>query len=103
MGIDPLPDRVAIARVSNPGIQFEVGHAEDLTVFEHESFDASASRPCSIGSWTSPRHSPKSDGIYARGPGWRNDVAEGVAPDEHDGCRLRSRLRTLAVSGASES
>jgi ubiquinone/menaquinone biosynthesis C-methylase UbiE len=40
VGIDPLPDRVAIARTRNPGIQFEVGHAEDLAAFEDESFDA---------------------------------------------------------------
>ncbi len=40
VGIDPLPDRVAIARARNPGIGFEVGHAEDLTAFANESFDA---------------------------------------------------------------
>jgi ubiquinone/menaquinone biosynthesis C-methylase UbiE len=40
VGIDPLPDRVAIARARNAGIQFEVGHAEDLAAFEDESFDA---------------------------------------------------------------
>jgi len=40
VGIDPLPDRVAIARARNPGVRFEVGHAEDLSAFEDESFDA---------------------------------------------------------------
>jgi arsenite methyltransferase len=40
VGIDPLPDRVAIARARDPGIRFEVGHAEDLTAFQDESFDA---------------------------------------------------------------
>lgn len=40
VGIDPLPDRVALARARNAGMKFEVGHAEDLAAFEDESFDA---------------------------------------------------------------
>jgi trans-aconitate methyltransferase len=40
VGIDPLPDRITIARARNPDIRFEVGHAEDLSAFEDESFDA---------------------------------------------------------------
>jgi ubiquinone/menaquinone biosynthesis C-methylase UbiE len=39
VGIDPLPDRVAIARANAPGVAFEVGRAEDLTAFADESFD----------------------------------------------------------------
>ncbi len=39
-GIDPLEERVAIARGRNPGIRFEVGQAEDLALFEDASFDA---------------------------------------------------------------
>jgi ubiquinone/menaquinone biosynthesis C-methylase UbiE len=40
VGIDPLPERVAIARANARGIQFEVGRAEDLSAFPSESFDA---------------------------------------------------------------
>ncbi len=44
VGIDPLPDRVAIARSNAPadvsGITFEVGQAEDLAAFSDGSFDA---------------------------------------------------------------
>jgi arsenite methyltransferase len=40
VGIDPLPDRVAIARGKAPGIPFEVGRAEDLSAFPKQHFDA---------------------------------------------------------------
>ena len=40
VGIDPLADRVAIARARTGGISFEVGQAEDLGAFAAESFDA---------------------------------------------------------------
>lgn len=40
VGIDPLPERVTIARAHARGIQFEVGRAEDLSAFPSESFDA---------------------------------------------------------------
>jgi arsenite methyltransferase len=40
VGIDPLPDRVKVARANSPGIRFEVGTAEDLSAFGDESFDA---------------------------------------------------------------
>ena len=39
-GIDPLPERIAIARSHGGGLRFEVGQAEDLGVFEDASFDA---------------------------------------------------------------
>jgi arsenite methyltransferase len=39
-GIDPLAERVAIARARSGGIRFEVGQAEDLGIFEDGSFDA---------------------------------------------------------------
>jgi arsenite methyltransferase len=39
-GIDPLAERIAIARARAEGISFEVGHAEDLSAFASESFDA---------------------------------------------------------------
>ena len=39
-GVDPLADRVAIARSSVPGARFEVGKAEDLGLFGDASFDA---------------------------------------------------------------
>ena len=39
VGIDPLPERVALARERAPGIRFEVGSAEDLAVFADASFD----------------------------------------------------------------
>jgi arsenite methyltransferase len=39
-GIDPLAERVAIARAQAPAIRFEVGRAEDLSAFADESFDA---------------------------------------------------------------
>jgi len=38
-GIDPLPERITIARANGPGIAFEVGQAEDLAAFTDESFD----------------------------------------------------------------
>ncbi|HET6437389.1 MAG TPA: methyltransferase domain-containing protein [Anaeromyxobacter sp.] len=40
VGIDPLPDRIALARERAPALRFEVGRAEDLSVFASESFDA---------------------------------------------------------------
>jgi arsenite methyltransferase len=40
VGIDPLVDRVEVARAAAPGIAFEVGQAEDLSAFGGESFDA---------------------------------------------------------------
>jgi len=40
VGIDPLADRIAIARARSPGISFEVGQAEDLGAFADGSFDA---------------------------------------------------------------
>jgi ubiquinone/menaquinone biosynthesis C-methylase UbiE len=40
VGIDPLPERVAIARAHGRGIRFEVGRAEDLSAFAAGSFDA---------------------------------------------------------------
>jgi SAM-dependent methyltransferase len=39
-GIDPLADRIAIAREHGEGIRFEIGRAEDLGAFADESFDA---------------------------------------------------------------
>ena len=40
VGIDPLPDRVGLARAHAGDISFEVGRAEDLTAFADGSFDA---------------------------------------------------------------
>jgi ubiquinone/menaquinone biosynthesis C-methylase UbiE len=40
VGIDPLAERVAIARAKGRGIRFEVGRAEDLSAFTSGSFDA---------------------------------------------------------------
>ena len=40
VGIDPLPERIALARDRNPHIRFEVGQAEDLSVFGSAQFDA---------------------------------------------------------------
>ena len=40
VGIDPLVERIAIARVRAAGISFEVGQAEDLSAFAAESFHA---------------------------------------------------------------
>ena len=39
VGVDPLAERIALARARAPGIRFEVGQAEDLGVFTDESFD----------------------------------------------------------------
>ncbi len=39
VGIDPLVDRVRVARAHHPGLSFEVGQAEDLGAFEEGSFD----------------------------------------------------------------
>jgi len=39
VGIDPLPDRIAMAREHVPGVRFEVGRAEDLSAFADASFD----------------------------------------------------------------
>lgn len=40
VGIDPLVDRVAVARAGAAGLRFEVGQAEDLGAFDGETFDA---------------------------------------------------------------
>jgi arsenite methyltransferase len=40
VGIDPLVERVALARAHGGGITFEVGQAEDLGAFAAETFDA---------------------------------------------------------------
>jgi arsenite methyltransferase len=42
VGVDPLPERVAIAREHAAGlaVSYEAGHAEDLGAFAAESFDA---------------------------------------------------------------
>lgn len=40
VGIDPLPERVAIARAHASGVRFEVGRAEDLSAFASGTFDA---------------------------------------------------------------
>ena len=40
VGIDPLPERVALARERAPALRFEVGRAEQLGAFPDESFDA---------------------------------------------------------------
>jgi arsenite methyltransferase len=40
VGIDPLVDRITLARSRSPGISFDVGQAEDLSAFPAESFDA---------------------------------------------------------------
>lgn len=39
-GIDPLEERILIARSRGGNVRFEVGHAEDLRAFEDASFDA---------------------------------------------------------------
>ncbi|MFZ5562459.1 MAG: class I SAM-dependent methyltransferase [Thermodesulfobacteriota bacterium] len=39
-GVDPLPERVAMARNNNGGVCFEVGSAESLDGFADKSFDA---------------------------------------------------------------
>jgi ubiquinone/menaquinone biosynthesis C-methylase UbiE len=39
-GVDPLKERVDIARAKSPGLRFEIAQAEDLGVFEDASFDA---------------------------------------------------------------
>lgn len=39
VGIDPLPDRIAIARERAPGLRFEIGYAEDLAAFPDDTFD----------------------------------------------------------------
>lgn len=40
VGVDPLPDRIAVARKLAPNVSFEVGTAEDLGAFGDETFDA---------------------------------------------------------------
>ena len=40
VGIDPLEERIHIARSRGAAVRFEVGQAEDLRAFEDESFDA---------------------------------------------------------------
>ena len=40
VGVDPLIDRVDVARAAAPRLSFAVGQAEDLGAFEAESFDA---------------------------------------------------------------
>jgi arsenite methyltransferase len=40
VGIDPLVERIGLARAHAAGVSFEVGQAEDLSAFPAESFDA---------------------------------------------------------------
>jgi arsenite methyltransferase len=40
VGIDPLPERIALARARAPALRFEVGRAEQLGTFAGGSFDA---------------------------------------------------------------
>src|ERR1700690_3995064 len=40
VGIDPLVERIAMARANADGVSFEGGHVEDLSAFATESFDA---------------------------------------------------------------
>jgi SAM-dependent methyltransferase len=40
VGIDPLEDRIGVARSHGGALRFEVGQAEDLGAFEDASFDA---------------------------------------------------------------
>lgn len=40
VGIDPLPERVALARARAPTLRFEIGRAEQLGTFADGSFDA---------------------------------------------------------------
>lgn len=40
VGIDPLPERITLARARAPGLRFEVSRAEDLAAFPGGSFDA---------------------------------------------------------------
>ena len=40
VGIDPLAERIALARAHVDGVRFEVGRAENLDLFDAESFDA---------------------------------------------------------------
>src|SRR4051812_26663950 len=40
VGIDPLQERIGIARSQGGAARFEVGHAEALGAFEDASFDA---------------------------------------------------------------
>jgi len=39
VGIDPLAERVALARERVPGVRFHIGYAEDLGAFADGSFD----------------------------------------------------------------
>jgi arsenite methyltransferase len=39
-GVDPLPERIEVARSRGGAVRFEVGQAEDLGAFEDASFDA---------------------------------------------------------------
>jgi arsenite methyltransferase len=39
VGIDPLPERINLARARAPALRFEVGRAEDLSAFPDGSFD----------------------------------------------------------------
>ncbi len=39
VGIDPLPERIALARARAPSLRFEVGRAEDLRAFPDGDFD----------------------------------------------------------------
>jgi ubiquinone/menaquinone biosynthesis C-methylase UbiE len=39
IGVDPLPERIQVARAAAPGLSFAVGNAEDLSAFADGSFD----------------------------------------------------------------
>ena len=98
VGIDPLPDRVAIARAHGDGITFEVGQAEDLGAFGEGSFDVVCLS--AVFHWIEDKPKALRENP-SRAASGRQDGSDHHAPRaarrRHGGEGLRSRHRPLSL------
>jgi ubiquinone/menaquinone biosynthesis C-methylase UbiE len=78
VGIDPLPDRVQVARANSPGIRFEVGTAEDLSAFGDASFDALCMS--AVFHWIGDKPKALREARRVLKPGGRLGLAQLVGP-----------------------
>ena len=87
VGIDPLEERIAVARSRGGAVRFEVGQAEDLGAFDDASFDAVCMS--SVLHWVSDKARALAEIRRVLRPGGR--VAVTTLPQE------MSRASTVAI------